>query len=64
MLSSKKACYIDVDEDDDETAGGADDSKRVYSNWNYLPDLILEEIFTYLSPKERYYAGLVGIYYK
>ncbi|KAH8257805.1 hypothetical protein KR038_001344 [Drosophila bunnanda] len=56
---NEKACYIDVDEDDDDAADGADDSKRVYSNWCYLPDLILEEIFTYLSPKERYYAGLV-----
>ncbi|XP_020799248.1 F-box only protein 39 [Drosophila serrata] len=56
---NEKACYIDVDEDDDDAGDGANDSKRVYSNWCYLPDLILEEIFTYLSPKERYYAGLV-----
>lgn len=26
-----------------------------------MPDLILEEIFTYLTPRERYYAGLVGV---
>jgi len=34
----------------------------IESNWRYLPDLVLEQIFTYLSPKERYYAGLVRIY--
>lgn len=30
-----------------------------YSSWNYLPDLILEEIFSYLTIRERYYASLV-----
>ncbi|EDW74852.2 uncharacterized protein Dwil_GK15904 [Drosophila willistoni] len=59
---NEKACYIDIDEDDDDddgTKNGLDHVKRVYSNWCYLPDLILEEVFTYLSPKERYYASLV-----
>lgn len=54
------ACYIDVDEDDSESTDGADDSTKVYSNWCYLPNIVLEEVFSYLSPKERYYAGLVS----
>lgn len=56
---NEKACYIDVDEDDSESTDGADDSTKVYSNWCYLPNIVLEEVFSYLSPKERYYAGLV-----
>ncbi|EDW48661.1 GM21995 [Drosophila sechellia] len=50
----EKACYIDVDEDEDQ-----DTENMIESNWRYLPDLVLEQIFTYLTPKERYYAGLV-----
>ncbi|XP_066253438.1 uncharacterized protein [Euwallacea similis] len=30
-----------------------------YSQWNNLPDLLLEQIFAYLSIKERYYASCV-----
>jgi len=43
-----------VDEDEDQ-----DTENMIESNWRYLPDLVLEQIFTYLTPKERYYAGLV-----
>lgn len=55
------ACYIDIEEDDDTDANDKlDESQRVYSRWSELPNLILEQIFTYLSPKERYYASLVS----
>ncbi|KAL9918892.1 F-box only protein 39 [Glossina fuscipes fuscipes] len=53
---NEEACYIDIDADGDSDR--EDDDKRVPSNWCNLPDLILEEIFTYLTPRERYYAGL------
>lgn len=45
-----------MDEDEDQ-----DTENMIESNWRYLPDLVLEQIFTYLTPKERYYAGLVII---
>lgn len=57
---SLSACYIDIDNDDDDENEEVDESKRVYSRWNELPNLVLEEIFTYLTPRERYYASLVG----
>lgn len=46
--------------DDHDDGSTAEDPNRVYSEWNNLADLILEEIFTYLKPRERYYAGLVS----
>lgn len=33
---------------------------KEYSTWNELPDLLLEEIFKYLTIRERYYASLVS----
>lgn len=36
-----------------------EDINKVYSKWNELPDLILEEIFSYLNIREKYYASLV-----
>lgn len=57
---SLSACYIDIDNDDDDENEELDESKRVYSRWNELPNLVLEEIFTYLTPRERYYASLVS----
>jgi F-box protein 39 len=51
------ACYIEIDEDDDE--GCVVDENEVISNWNDLPDLLLDEIFAYLSIGERYYASMV-----
>ncbi|XP_037953732.1 F-box only protein 39-like [Teleopsis dalmanni] len=56
MDQNEEACYIDIDED--ETTADADDN-RTYSDWCNLPDLILEQIFSYLDVKERYYASLV-----
>ncbi|XP_055920996.1 F-box only protein 39 [Eupeodes corollae] len=52
---NEEACYIDVEENDDEDC----DPNKEYSQWSILPDLLLEEIFSYLSVKERYYASLV-----
>ncbi|XP_044754367.1 uncharacterized protein LOC123313515 [Coccinella septempunctata] len=49
-----KAVYIDIEEDNQET-----DANHEYSKWNELPDLLLEEIFSYLSIREKYYASLV-----
>ncbi|XP_053965282.1 uncharacterized protein LOC129245870 [Anastrepha obliqua] len=51
-----EACYIDIDESEDE-ALAVDDNN--YSHWNTLPDILLEEIFSYLTYRERYYASLV-----
>ncbi len=48
------ACYIDIDEEID-----FDDPNHEYSSWCNLPDILLEEIFSYLSVKDRYYASLV-----
>ncbi|XP_032596900.1 uncharacterized protein LOC6568986 [Drosophila grimshawi] len=55
----EKACYIDIDENDDDPNDKLDESQRTYSRWSELPNLVLEDIFTYLTPKERYYASLV-----
>ncbi|PSN51058.1 hypothetical protein C0J52_01522 [Blattella germanica] len=49
-----EAIFIDAEEDVE-----TDDSKITYSNWAYLPDLILEKVFSYLSMRERYYASQV-----
>lgn len=50
------ACYIEIDGDEDE--GVELDENEVASNWNDLPDLLLEEIFAHLTIKDRYYASL------
>ncbi|XP_075166928.1 F-box only protein 39 [Haematobia irritans] len=55
---NEEACYIDIVDENDDGAT-SDDENRVYSEWNNLPDIILEQIFTYLKPRERYYASLV-----
>lgn len=36
-----------------------DKQTEVYSCWDQLPDILLEEIFSYLTMRERYYASLV-----
>ncbi|XP_063610976.1 uncharacterized protein LOC134784757 isoform X1 [Penaeus indicus] len=36
-----------------------DDSDHVYSQWHLLPDLLLEQVFQYLTLCERYNASLV-----
>ena len=46
------ALYIDIEEDDD-------DKTEDYSCWDQTPDILLEEIFSYLTMRERYYASLV-----
>lgn len=51
------ACYIEIDSDDDE--GCIVDETENASRWRDLPDLLLEEIFSYLDIKSRYYASLV-----
>ncbi|KAL1494260.1 hypothetical protein ABEB36_009884 [Hypothenemus hampei] len=47
-----QAMFIDIDQPECST-------KNEYSQWNDLPDLLLEEVFSYLSIKERYYASCV-----
>lgn len=32
---------------------------KEYSHWSELPDLLLEQIFAYLTIREKYYASLV-----
>ncbi|XP_046613304.1 uncharacterized protein LOC124301844 [Neodiprion virginianus] len=49
-----QALYIDIEEDSDDVR-----QRTVYSCWNDLPDILLEEIFSYLTIRERYYASLV-----
>lgn len=44
--------FIDIDQE----KALADDE---YSQWDQLPDLLLEKVFAYLSIKERYYASCV-----
>lgn len=60
LSPSFSACYIDIDDDDDDANEKLDESQRVYSRWCELPNVVLEEIFTYLTPRERYYASLVS----
>ncbi|EFN75472.1 uncharacterized protein LOC105191354 isoform X2 [Harpegnathos saltator] len=47
-----KALYIDLEEEDAEEG-------KTYSSWDQTPDILLEEIFSYLTIRERYYASLV-----
>ncbi|XP_063981305.1 uncharacterized protein LOC135164664 isoform X1 [Diachasmimorpha longicaudata] len=49
----EKALYIDIDADD------ATREDEVYGAWDQVPDIILEEIFSHLTTRERYYASLV-----
>ncbi|XP_011881249.1 PREDICTED: uncharacterized protein LOC105569407 [Vollenhovia emeryi] len=49
-----KALYIDLEEDTEE-----DKLRREYSAWDQIPDILLEEIFSHLTIRERYYASLV-----
>lgn len=51
------ACYIEIDEDDDE--GCVVDENELPSKWSDLPDLLLEEVFASLGIKDRYYASMV-----
>ncbi|KAG7214068.1 hypothetical protein KM043_001433 [Ampulex compressa] len=50
-----KALYIDIEAEDTEE----DKRLKVYSCWDKVPDILLEEIFSYLTIRERYYASLV-----
>ncbi|EZA59486.1 hypothetical protein X777_00329 [Ooceraea biroi] len=45
----------DLEEEDTEE----DKQCKVYSSWDQTPDILLEEIFSYLTIRERYYASLV-----
>lgn len=50
------ACYIEIDGDDDE--GCIVDENEIPTQWNNLPDLLLEIVFGYLNIRERYYASM------
>lgn len=50
------ACYICIDDDDDE--GCVVDENEFQSRWCDLPDLLLEEIFSQLSIRDRYFASM------
>lgn len=56
IFRSLAACYIEIDGDDD--GGCVVDENETPSQWNNLPDLLLEEIFGYLNIRERYYASM------
>ncbi|KAG5897483.1 hypothetical protein JTB14_031107 [Gonioctena quinquepunctata] len=49
-----KAVYIDLEDDKRDN-----DGNKEYSKWSELPDLLLEQIFSYLGIREKYYASLV-----
>lgn len=51
------ACNIEIDENDDKGCVVDDDERNL--TWNDLPDLLLEEIFAYLSLRERFFASLM-----
>ncbi|XP_012270779.1 uncharacterized protein LOC105694559 [Orussus abietinus] len=36
-----------------------DSRNKIFSSWDQLPDILLEQIFSYLTIQERYYASLV-----
>ncbi|PRD29348.1 UNVERIFIED_CONTAM: hypothetical protein NCL1_29654 [Trichonephila clavipes] len=48
----RKTKYDDYDYDEKST-----------SRWDYLPDILLEDIFSRLTIRERYYASQVSMYY-
>lgn len=48
------ALYIDIEENTEE-----EKENKIYSCWDQTPDILLEEIFSYLTIRERYYASLV-----
>lgn len=50
------ACYIEIDGDEDE--GCVVDENEMESRWSDLPDLLLEDIFSYLNIRERYNASM------
>ncbi|CAD6207889.1 GSCOCG00003147001-RA-CDS [Cotesia congregata] len=50
----ERALYIDVEVDEEDK-----ENPKVYSAWDKLPDILLEEIFSYLTVRQRYYASLV-----
>ncbi|XP_017756259.1 PREDICTED: uncharacterized protein LOC108548012 isoform X2 [Eufriesea mexicana] len=50
-----RALYIDIEEEETEE----DRENKEYSHWDQTPDMLLEEIFSYLTIRERYYASLV-----
>ena len=54
LLMFFAAIFIDAEEETEK-----DSSSITYSYWSYLPDLILEKVFSYLSIRERYYASMV-----
>lgn len=49
-----KACIGKLPKEEEE-----EDPDHVYSNWNLLPDLILERVFQYLTISQRYSASMV-----
>ncbi|KAG5674163.1 hypothetical protein PVAND_004147 [Polypedilum vanderplanki] len=59
--SHKAGWKINQDEEEidaDDTEDEADESV-IKSRWDSLPDLLLEQIFSYLTISERYYCSLV-----
>lgn len=44
------ACYIEID---DDGAYDEADENEIKSQWDSLPDLLLEQIFSYLTISER-----------
>ncbi|KAL0121925.1 hypothetical protein PUN28_007013 [Cardiocondyla obscurior] len=56
-----KGCWKFDEEDKDLEEEDTEDDKlrKQYSSWDQIPDILLEEIFSYLTIRERYYASLV-----
>ncbi|XP_012217085.1 uncharacterized protein [Linepithema humile] len=55
-----KGCWK-FDEEDKDLEEDTEEDKlcKEYSSWDQTPDILLEEIFSYLTIRERYYASLV-----
>ncbi|XP_051161809.1 uncharacterized protein LOC127281876 isoform X2 [Leptopilina boulardi] len=53
-FNEENRVYIDREDESEEQK-----LKNMYSNWDQLPDILLEQIFSYLTIRERYYASLV-----
>lgn len=49
------AIFIDVEEEREKISA---EEAIEYSDWDKLPDLILENVFSYLSMREKYWASM------
>nr|CAD7589791.1 unnamed protein product [Timema genevievae] len=52
--------FIDIEADQTDVDDESEDSGvNTYGPWSQLPDLVVEQVFSYLTIRQRYYASLV-----